>query len=403
MKKMNSQSGLIRCIPPAARRKGAILVLAAIVMSIVLAFAAFTVDYGMITVTKGQVQNAADSAAHAAAQELMRSFGPDATITADAAETAARDRAVEMIGRFRSGDQTSTAADRTRDVRLGNRTWNADLNQWVQTWNIPPYNMVEVTVRRTESANSALPMTFARIMGIDHHDVTATSVASIAPAGGFTSPPDNSDRIDILPIAVDTTTWDSLMAAAQNAGSSSSAFPDNYSYNSVSGQVGSGHDNVLEINIYPDVNTSLPPGNRGTVDLGSPNNSTSDLKRQIVDGLNSYHMSFFPNGELFCSETNPVTLNGDPGISAGIESSLKSIIGQCRAIPIFTQVAGPGNNAMYTVVKFVGVRIMAVKLTGGPKNRYLVVQPAKFSSPYIVRQNGNIEFDSITSQPYLIR
>ena len=376
--------------------------MAAVIMSVVLAFAAFTVDFGMITVTKGQVQNAADSAAHAAAQELVRSFGPAATVTPAAAESAASNAAIDMVARFRTGDKVSTQADGTRDVRFGSRVWNEQLQKWEQTWGVPPYNMVEVTVRRTEETNNALPMTFARVLGIDHHDVQASSVASIAPGGGFKQPPNDNGRIDLLPIAVDTMTWDALMTAAQN-GSSGSGFADNYSWNDVSRRIGSGSDNVLELNIYPDVNTSLPPGNRGTVDLGAPNNSTSDLKRQIVDGLNAYDMSFFPNGELFCSPSNPVMLNGDPGISAGIESSLKSIIGQVRAIPIFTQVSGPGNNAMYTVTKFVGVRIMAVKLTGGPKSRYVIVQPADFSSPYITRTDGTIQYDSIVSKPYLIR
>ncbi len=379
-----------------ANRKGAILVIAAVLISVVLAFAAFTVDFGMITVTKGQVQNAAT-------QELLRAFGPDASLSAAEAEQAARDRAVEMVARFRSGDQVSTDALAERDVRFGSRTWDDQTSAWVHTWGVPPYNMVEVTVCRTAATDSALPMTFARVLGIDHHDLEATSVASIAPSSGFRRPPNWTDRIDILPIAVDNITWDSLMAVAQQSSGSSCTFNDDYKWNESSGSICTGSDGIREINIYPDVNTSLPPGNRGTVDLGSPNNSTNDLKRQIVDGLNAYDMSFFPNGELFCSESRPVNLNGDPGISAGIESSLKSIIGQVRAIPIFTEVSGPGNNATYRVVKFVGVRIMAVKLTGGPKNRYLVVQPAKFYSPYVVRENNDINFDSIISKPYLIQ
>ncbi|MCA9036809.1 MAG: hypothetical protein KDA91_16860 [Planctomycetaceae bacterium] len=388
--------------PP--KREGSILVMAAVVMAIVMAFAAFTVDLGMITVTKGQLQNAADSAAHATAKELLRAFGPSATLTPAEAETAARARAVEMVGRFRSGDVQSTIAVDTRDVRFGNRSWDEANQEWLMQWGVQPYNMVEVTARRTAATNSALPMTFARFLGISSHDVAASSIASVAPINGFEKPKPN-ETVDILPIAVDLQTWESLMVAAagNSSGGTSSTFKDVYRYANSTGGILSGSDGVLEFDIYPDVNTSLPPGNRGTVDLGSPNNSTADLKRQIVNGLNEYDMSYFPNGELMCSFEHPVQLNGDPGISAGIEASLKSIIGQVRAIPIFTQVSGPGNNANYTVVKFVGVRIMAVNLKGGPKSRYLMVQPAEFSSPYVIRSNGDIQFDSIVSQPYLIR
>lgn len=381
-------------------RKGAILVLAAVVLVVVLAFVSFTVDFGMITVTKGQLQNAADSAALAATQELMRSFGPGSTVSGSTAATSAQDGAVELISRFRSGDLNSTSAAADRDVRLGNRTWNSATSQWVETWGVPPFNLVEVTARRTEEANSALPMAFSQVMGISHQNVSAKSVASIAPAAGFRLNSNASTGLGVLPIAVDSVTWDALVNSIRTGQIPAS---DNYSYNENSGYVNFGGDGIGEINIYPDANTNLPSGNRGTVDLGAPNNSTNDLRRQIVDGLNEYDMGFLPNGELRASPQQPLNLNGDPGISAGIESALESIIGQVRAIPIFTTVSGNGNNANYRVIKFVGVRIMAVRLSGGPNNRYVTVQPAPFSSPHLIRGNTTIEYDSIVSKPFLIR
>lgn len=97
--------------------------------------------------------------------------------------------------------------------------------------------------------------------------------------------------------------------------------------------------------------------------------------------MNAYDLSFFPNSELKFNSAGVLYLQGDTGISAGIEASLKSVIGTTGAMPIFISVSGPGNNATYTIVKFVGVRIMAVNLRGGPTRRYLRVQPASF---YIV-------------------
>ena len=69
-------------------------------------------------------------------------------------------------------------------------------------------------------------------------------------------------------------------------------------------------------------------------------------------------------GSLQFNASGVLHLNGDTGISAGVKDELASIIGQPRIIPIFSSVVGPGNNADYTIVKFVGVRILAVKLTG---------------------------------------
>ena len=120
-------------------RKGAVIVLAAAMLIVVFGFAAFTVDFGMIALTKGQIQNAADSAAHAAVLEVSRSFGPGGELTQDQAEDAARARAVEMVGLFRSGDQPITAADETRDVRLGRRSWNEQSLSWDEDWGVTPY------------------------------------------------------------------------------------------------------------------------------------------------------------------------------------------------------------------------------------------------------------------------
>jgi hypothetical protein len=71
-------------------------------------------------------------------------------------------------------------------------------------------------------------------------------------------------------------------------------------------------------------------------------------------------------------------------------------------MPIFTSVSGPGNNAQYVMVRFVGVRIMAVKLTGGPTQRYLRVQPAPVSTRYGIRGNVPVAVDMVVSQPLLI-
>jgi hypothetical protein len=66
-------------------------------------------------------------------------------------------------------------------------------------------------------------------------------------------------------------------------------------------------------------------------------------------------------------------------------------------------VTGQGNNATYTIVKFVGIRIMDVKLSGGPKKRHLTVQPAVFSDSHVLRGNVQVNVDSILSQPVTIR
>ena len=394
------------------KRRGAVVILCVAMMLITLGIAAFTVDFGVLNVTKGQVQNAADSAAHAALQELSKGLGPGATSTSQQASTAAGTKAQSMVARFRSGDVSSTQLSPGRDLRFGRRSWNPTSNAWVKEWGVQPYNMVEVSVRRTEEAGAPLGSVFASVFGFKSFDVEAKSVASLAPVVGFELPStSSSETIDLLPFTVDLTTWNNLVDAnlssnpncnsGSGSGSSSgSSFTDNYSFSN--GNVCGSSDGVREMNIYPDANTNMPSGNRGTVDLGSPNNSTNDLKRQIVNGLNAYDLSFFPNNRISFNSSGTLTLNGDTGISAGIESSLQSIIGQVRAIPIFTSVSGPGNNAQFVIVRFVGIRVMAVKLTGGPNQRYLRVQPAPLTTRHGIRGNVPVTVDMVLSQPLLI-
>ena len=428
--------------PQQEKRRGAIIVLAAVALVMIFAFAAFTVDLGFISVTKNQAQNAADSASRAAVLSLQDGLGAGSTMTLAEAEVAARDSAVSMMSKHRSGDLESTPVDGARDVRFGQRYIDPDTGAWVEQWGVSPYNMVEVTVRRMKEHDSEVPLFFAPILGHNDADLTATSVAATYPGAGFQIPAGSNDKVHILPFAIDLQTWtdymtdysnnyslnrpldsDMMMASSrnnifsttltdgvfllpQNGGGSDDwtqqTFADNYSYDEVTKTVCDGNDNIPELNIYPDLDTQLPPGNRGMVDMGSPNNSTADVKRQIEEGLNAYDFSFFPNNEIR-TDQGPIYLNGDTGISAGIQNSLEMVVGKESAIPIFTEVTGNGNNAMYTVVKFVGVRLMHSKLSGGPNKRHVLIQPAPFYSTTVIRGTGMPYADSLLTQPINIR
>ncbi|MCA9194889.1 MAG: hypothetical protein KDB03_24125 [Planctomycetales bacterium] len=149
-------------------------------------------------------------------------------------------------------------------------------------------------------------------------------------------------------------------------------------HNLQSGEIVSGSDGVKELNLYPQGTGS--PGNRGTVDIGGANNSTNDIARQIVYGISAEDLADL--GKELKLESGGLTLNGDTGISAGVKDELASIIGQKRIIPVFSTVQGNGNNAQYTIVKWVGVRIIDVKLTGKLADKKLIVQPCPVIATY---------------------
>jgi hypothetical protein len=176
----------------------------------------------------------------------------------------------------------------------------------------------------------------------------------------------NTGNANLLPFALDRDTWDDMLAGDGE---------DNWEWDETTQTLSPGSDGVLEVNLYPQGKDSLPPGNRGTVDIGGSNNSTADIARQIVDGVSQEDLAYH-GGEIKLDDDGILMLNGDTGISAGVKDELASIMGQPRAIPLFESVNGPGNNAMYTIIGFVGVRIVDVKLTGKQNDKHVTVQPA---------------------------
>ncbi len=391
-------------------RRGTVAVLAAIVLVFLLVMVAFAVDLGYIATTKTELQAAADGAALAAAIELVDGLGSSPLKTQSQMHTAAHSAAAAVTQENGNGDLSATYLDPSKHMRFGQATWNSSQNYWDKTWGASPANMVEVVTHRdaggSGQGDKSLNLFFAPIMGKKTANLSTNAVALIQPGAGFKIPDSSSTTTTFgaLPIACDEESWNDLLAGIGS---------DSYSYDPSNGCVGNGGDGVKELNIYPDPNANLPSGNRGTVDLGNPNNSTNDLKRQILDGLNESDLSYFPNNTIR-TDTGPLIVNGDPGISSGIKSALNEIRGQPRLMPIYTIVGSKeqatsgvmsgekasGNNVYYRVIKFVGVRIVHVDLTGD--NKRVMIQPATFSHSAVIPSKDPIAPDSYFTKPRLI-
>ncbi len=380
-------------------RHGVIAVLAAVCLVMLLGFVALTVDLGFLMETKTQLQAAADGSVLSGALELPDGWGAGKISTADQVKTATGSAAQTVAAMYRVGEQASAYVDTTRDLRFGQRTQNAQ-GAWVETWGTSPYNMVEITVRRDQPltgntvtrGDQKIPLLFAPAIGSNLSSLTAKATAVLAPGNGFFIPPSSGLTCPLLPIALDETTWNNLI----NSGVGS----DNYSYNATTKTVSSGTDGIKEVTLYPD-GTNTTAGNRGTVDIGSSNNSTADLSRQIRYGPNEADLAYF-GGKVQIPASGLLALNGDTGLSAGIKDDLAAIIGQPRAIPIFRSVSGPGNNATYQICKFVGIRILFVQLTGSPSQKKVVVQPAPVFDGTIISSPGAMQPDSIIASLKLI-
>jgi hypothetical protein len=343
-------------------------VLAALMMIVMMFLMAFAVDLGYVMVAKTELQRTADAAAVAATWDLIS----EDVVTGASPDTRlakARDSA-QHFTLYNEVCANSPAVDRndgnvdTGDVVVGQLADPTDPTSTMTFTTPGNFNAVKVHVRKTTTQNGEIPFFFARAFGYSSvsTEIEATA-ATVTNFSGFTAPSDGSN-LELLPFALDQDTWNALLAGTGT---------DNWRWNKDLARIESGSDGIKEVNLYPQGTGS--PGNRGTVDIGSSNNSTADIARQILDGVSPADLAYH-GGSLEFDATGKLDLNGDTGISAGVKDELAAIKGQPRIIPIFSTVVGPGNNATYSIVKFVGVRIMNVKLTGSMSGKQVIIQPA---------------------------
>ncbi|TWT99136.1 hypothetical protein Pla108_00690 [Botrimarina colliarenosi] len=347
-------------------RRGAITVLAAIFSIVMLGMVAFSVDVGYVLSVKEELQRTADAAAMAAAWNYASGLADEAT-AADC-ELAGRAGAAtvasnNVVGRVSPQIAANYANEPSGDLVFG---YLASLGSpgTLDTSNPSLFNAARVKVRRDATLNGAAPLFFASIFGLKTQSLEAEATAGLVRnVGGFQSP-SGGGNIDLLPFALDEVTHQNWLAGCGD---------DAFQWNEEAGAVSPGSDGKVEVNLYPQGTGS--PGNRGTVDIGGSNNSTNDIARQILYGISP--ADFVALGKpLVFDACGKLTLNGDTGISAGVKDELAAIKGEPRTIPIFREVNGPGNNAIYTIVAWQGIRIMDVKLTGPMNKKHLTIQMA---------------------------
>lgn len=338
------------------------MVLSAFLMAVLVAMLAFSIDIGFIAVARTEAHRTSDAAALAAGWQMVDSMRNNAS--SDATEQQVKSCAQQFASCnvvCNHGPALSTS-QANADVTLGYMSTlsSGTLNSDPQS----PFRAVRVRVRKSQESNGQVPLFFARIFGLTGRDLTVESTAALAVnIRGFNAPAGESDGHDIMPFAIDQQTWDAM---ATGGGT------DQFQWDAARQVVQAGKDGVREVNLYPQGTGS--PGNRGTVDIGNSNNSTRDIARQIVSGISADDISALGK-PLMLDSNGTMTLEGDTGISAGVKDELASIIGKTRIIPVFSRVDNNGNNAVYTIVRWEGVRILNVRLTGAMKQKQVIVQP----------------------------
>lgn len=376
-------------------RKGAVIVLVAFMSIVLLGLVAFAVDVGHVLASKEELQRAADSAALAACWEYSNQLvaRADWQQATSAARTVAGELAlandVANVGPSLDANENNAPDG---DIIVGYVNDFTSSNATLDTTATNAFNAVTVRVRRNAEMNGQIPLHFARVFGLVGQSLEAEATAvMIRDVWGFEIP-NGGGTVDILPFTLDEETWEALMAGTGD---------DEWTYHD-DGTVSSGGDYELECNLYPQgINA---PGNRGTLDIGSASNSTADISRQILQGLSESDLAYHGGTlEFINCDGGMVELDGDTGISAGFKEELTAIKGQPRVIPIFSSVRGPGNNAIYTIVKWVGVRIMDVKLNGPMKKKHVTIQPCPIVCKGVIPSTITGTSDFVYSPAILMR
>lgn len=173
----------VPALGPTNRRRGGFTVVAAFCLLAAIAFAALSVDIGMIALTRTRLQNAVDAAALAAAQEIPAAVqaagaaGKSASQANAIAESAGRAMAVKVAG------LNGVYVNGARDVKFGKRVYNKATGRFTVQWGASPYNAVKVTAHMDNSdakaPDASLDLLFASAFGRDSQKLVASAAAFV--------------------------------------------------------------------------------------------------------------------------------------------------------------------------------------------------------------------------------
>ena len=156
---------------------GVTAIIVAIVLVVLIGISALAVDIGYVAATKNELQNVADAAALAAANELGAIYQGMSYDAQEIYECGEEDQetiknvAIDVASKNKAGGENITFSE--GDIQIGD--WNGtDFNP-----TIAQPDAVKVTARRDGDANGPITTFFAKIFDIDTVDVAADAIAAL--------------------------------------------------------------------------------------------------------------------------------------------------------------------------------------------------------------------------------
>jgi hypothetical protein len=234
-------------------------------------------------------------------------------------------------------------------------------------------NTVKAKLRRDSSANGPLGLFFGPIIGTPSASLTATAAATIYTGTVNSFQPNYTNPAWILPMTYDVNHWNNFLQGTNpDATTDANGNP--------------------EIQVYPSIKFT---GNFGELSLDQGNDGASTISGWISNGVSSSDLSNEYSAGLLPlsshdSNSGP-DWKGNSGLKTSTIQTAQSNVGQTYLLPLFKPVnagtapdysdyqAGTGNGShfYYTIVQFVGIKIM-------PSGSGVVVEPAAVSSPQAI-------------------
>jgi hypothetical protein len=280
----------------------------AILTVVFVSVLAFVTDFGMAYANKRVLQNGADAAALAAAQEIAEVASPTADCSAieGSMEDSTRTVAEAYFAENGPSGDAGIAPDATG--------YNIDCSSGRL--------LVEVATQQTSSNF------FGPVFGAEHEDgipLQASAKAAVAPPNAV---------IGVRPLAICSVDAEALRDSPAES-------------------------RYIIYDNDDDRGCGAASGNWGLLNLDGGPNGTPELREWIEGG---YDEEF--GGTDTCEDADIECTEGTPGFRNSLTGSLEFILGEKIVIPVFDSVSGSGSNAMYHVQGFISVQVCGWRLNG---------------------------------------
>jgi hypothetical protein len=365
-----------------------------------LGMVAFAVDVAWIVQSRSDLQNAADSAALAGAEQLTSGLVqysiPGQTLQTNIlsnSESSAKTYAKNFAS-YNTAGGISSLSLLDSDIQFGFTNASNSYTPCPTYTGFP--NTMKCTMRLDSTSNGALKLFFSPVFGMSSTNVQAVAAATLY-TGSMTNFSTSSPvNVSILPMTLDINAWNTFVSSGVSS----------------DGTTHDGSNGAPQMQVYPSPTNA--PGNFGMLSLDDSSNSASTIRDWINNGLSNSDISTLQSDGLLPVSLSSTTWGwkGAPGFKASDLNDLT--VGTSFLLPLFDPVVatsgssyqatddsvgpatpgsgGHGNNTYYNIVKFVGVTISQVD-----KSSDAFIQPNSFMTPGAVFDSSSVAPAGTTS------